>query len=98
MAGNSFLKLIPAIKMCKDSLKQQNCTIMFGIQLIPERLGKVFQVLMLCRQKKFGNCLFKKIEIFARPYRANVGMGNGHEMFLTLILTTTQIVKMSVTK
>ena len=48
--------------------------------------------------KKFANCLFKKIEIFARPYRANVRMGNGHEMFLTLIMSATQVVKMSVTE
>ena len=45
------IKLISAIKMPKYSLKQQNCTIMFGIQLMPEKLGKVFQVLMLCPQK-----------------------------------------------
>ena len=37
-----------------------------------------------------GNCLFKKIEIFARRHRANVEMGDGHDMFsidscLTLI-------------
>ena len=47
------IKLIPAIKMPKYSLKQQNCTIMFGIQLMPEKLGKVFQVLMLCLQKNW---------------------------------------------
>ena len=47
--------------------------------------------------KKFANGLFKKIEIFARPYRANVRMGNGHEMFLTLMMTSTQVVEMSVT-
>ena len=46
--------------------------------------------------KKFANCLFKKIEIFAQPYRANVRMGNGHEMFLTLRMSATQVVKMSV--
>ena len=28
-------------------------TIMFGIQLMPEKLGKVFQVLMLCLQKNW---------------------------------------------
>ena len=31
-----------------------------------------------------GNCLFKKIEVFARRHRANVVVGDGHEMFSIL--------------
>ena len=41
------LSLFLVIKLPKYSLKQQNCTIIFGIQLMPEKLGKVCRVLML---------------------------------------------------
>ena len=65
------------------------------IKFISSRHCLISSIYMLA--KKFANGLFKKIEIFARPYRANVRMGNGHEMFLTLMMTSTQVVEMSVT-
>ena len=62
------------------------------------KVGQRFSSFNAMPTKKLGNCLFKKIEIFAQPYRVNIRMGNGHEIFLTLIMTTTHVVKMSVTK
>ena len=58
------------------------------------KVGQRFSSFNAMPTKKFGNCLFKKIEM----KEVNIRMGNGHEMFLTLIMTTTHVVKMSVTK